>query len=196
MINPCRVSGRAARGPRYPPPRPWVPKRPRRQSTPRDPTWSPARFRSSRRNRAASSTRTDGRTDGRLLTLTSLVIYVDQHDTRVRVPDAFRRTNRAACTPCGKRCVRRVRLKRSAKPMKLRHFGNYTSRHSPYTPIIGMMARMRSSQCVFSFPPIDGTPCTCDTRDTCALYPTPSSFTVHVHVFSRHDDARRTRIPV
>lgn len=44
MINPCRVSGRAARGPRCPPPRPWVPKRPRKQPTPRDPTWSPAGF--------------------------------------------------------------------------------------------------------------------------------------------------------
>lgn len=42
MINPCRVSGRVARGPRCPPPRPWVLRRPRKQPTPRDPTWSPA----------------------------------------------------------------------------------------------------------------------------------------------------------
>ena len=49
MINPCRVSSGAAQGPRCPPPRPWVPKRPRRQSTPRDPTWSPAGFCSRRR---------------------------------------------------------------------------------------------------------------------------------------------------
>lgn len=40
MINPSRVSGRVARGAQCPPPRPWVPVRPRKQTTPRDPTCS------------------------------------------------------------------------------------------------------------------------------------------------------------
>lgn len=44
LITLSRVSSRAARGPRCPPPRPWVLKRPRNLSTPRDPTCSLSRL--------------------------------------------------------------------------------------------------------------------------------------------------------
>lgn len=71
MINPCRVSGRAARGPRCPPPRPWVSKRPCKQRTPRDPTWSPAKFRFLLRIVLIHN--------GRIVVADNLIPYVNQH---------------------------------------------------------------------------------------------------------------------